>query len=402
MPMTVVYALDPLPENIVQSIFCAGPTSRTTGGPSWRKEALQILEDAGYDGVVFVPEARAENPWDEKNWTPQVEWERLCLDIADQIVFWVPSNMETLPALTTRCELGRYVPHDKLVFGAPTEAVHVKYLQKMVKDELGGLRNYSLEGTLYEALDNLNFMRAKIPDRATTRSGGRRYVPLHIWTTPMFQSWIKAHEAVGTRLDEAKLLWVFRAPKAGNVFSYVLWVKVWIESEQRHKSNEWVMARTDISAVVLHGPVSSTDIMDTEIVLVREFRSPARNSQCMIWECAGGSSFKPDQNPQQVAADEVHEETGIVLTPDRLRFIGARQVAGTLSSHQAHGYAAELTDQEMATAKQVAQKRTVFGNEEDSERTYLEVVTLGGLLSQDCADWTNVGMIVQALLGPEQ
>ena len=400
MPMTVVYALDPLPETIVESLFLAGPTPRSSDVPSWRKEALQILEGAGYQGVVFVPEARAENPWDEKNWTPQVEWERKCLDIADQIVFWVPRDMATMPALTTNVELGRYVPHDKLVFGAPTEAVHVKYLQKMVRDELGGLRNYTLESTLFEALDNLNYLKSRVSS-GTTRAGGQRYVPLHVWTTPMFQSWHKAHEAVGNRLDEAKLLWVFRAPKAGNVFSYALWVKVWIESEQRFKENEFMLARTDISAVVLYGPVQDP-VQDTEVVLVKEFRSPVRNSECIVHELAGGSSFKPDQNPAQVAADEVHEETGIVLSPERLRLLGARQIAGTLSSHQAHVFAAELTEQEMATAKQVAQRHTVFGNEEDSERTYLEVVTLKDLLSRDHADWSNVGMITQALLSSGQ
>lgn len=397
MPMTVVYALDPLPETISQSCFLAGCTPRSSEVPSWRPEALRYLEEAGYEGVVFVPEARAENPWDEKNWAPQVEWERLCLNVADQIVFWIPRNMETMQGLTSNVEFGRYIADNKVVFGAPTEAVHVKYLEKMLLDDAHTHRNYTLESTIYEAVDNINLLVSKIT--STTRSGGSRYVPLHIWTTPMFQSWIAAQEAVGNRLDEAKLLWVFRMPKAQSVFSYVLWVKVWIEAEQRYKENEFCLARSDISTVVMHGPVG-VDIRDAEIVLVKEFRSPVRNSDCMVHECAGGSSLKPNQNPLQVASDEVHEETGIILSPDRIKRVGVRQLISTLSTHQAHAYVAELTSTEMVQAKQVAKNQTTHGVTEDSERTYLEVLTLGDMLKSDTVDWSNVGMIVQALLQP--
>jgi hypothetical protein len=39
-----------------KSIFLAGPTPRTPGIISWRKEACEILEELGFNGIVYVPE----------------------------------------------------------------------------------------------------------------------------------------------------------------------------------------------------------------------------------------------------------------------------------------------------------------------------------------------------------
>ena len=38
-----------------KSIFLAGPTPRGENVISWRTEACQLLENLGFDGVVYVP-----------------------------------------------------------------------------------------------------------------------------------------------------------------------------------------------------------------------------------------------------------------------------------------------------------------------------------------------------------
>ena len=138
--------------------------------------------------------------------------------------------------------------------------------------------------------------------------------------------------------------------------------------------------------------------MDTEIILIREFRSAVRNASGFIHELPGGSSHR-EQAPLQVAAEEVHEETGIIIPPMRFRSLGSRQMIGTLSSHHAHLFAVELTPAEMAQAKAVAAAGTAYGVEEDCERTYVEVTTFRDLLAGSLVDWTTVGMVAQALLG---
>lgn len=39
-----------------KSIFLAGPTLRKEIVKSWRPQAIEILEELGFDGVVYVPE----------------------------------------------------------------------------------------------------------------------------------------------------------------------------------------------------------------------------------------------------------------------------------------------------------------------------------------------------------
>lgn len=344
----------------------------------------------------MVPED-AEGEWGSGHdaYVNQIDWERKGLDLADIIVFWVPRVMENMPALTTNVEFGRYVTSDKIVFGAPEWAKSVRYLETMLKTETGGERHLEMRDTLRTALERIASFSPSAP-----RVGGERAVPLHIWTLPSFQNWYKAQTAAGNRLDDAKLLWHFRMPKAKVVFSFVLWVKVWISKENRHKENEFIFTRTDISTVVLYAwPENSLDeINDAEIILVREFRSPARTPDGFIHELAGGSSVKPGKDPLQVASDEVHEETGLIISADRFKALGSRQVAGTLSTHHAHLFAAELTRAEMAQAKLLAENNQVNGVEEDSERTYVEVTTVAKMLASADTDWSVVGMVMKALM----
>lgn len=94
--MKVVYSDDPAPEGVVsESIFLAGPTPRDMETPSWRPEALEILEGFNFSGAVFVPERKSRIR--DFDYDLQVEWEWDCLHAADIIVFWVPREIEKMP-----------------------------------------------------------------------------------------------------------------------------------------------------------------------------------------------------------------------------------------------------------------------------------------------------------------
>jgi ADP-ribose pyrophosphatase YjhB (NUDIX family) len=380
--MHIVYARQPFPERWTTAVFLAGPTPRSPDVPSWRPAALAWLERAGFDGAVFVPEDASGAV--HGDYLDQVEWERDGLRLADQIVFWIPRDLETLPGFTTNVEFGRWVGSDKVVLGFPEGSPKNRYLAWMAGEEKVPVE-HSLEGTLQTALERA---------QPALRSGGERHVPQQIWHTPMFQAWYAALRAAGNRLDGAEPLWLYRVGWNGQRFAWILKVVVWVASEQRHKQNEWVFARSDISTVVLHRRRPAP--MESEIVLVREFRSPARTADGFIHELPGGSAPVDHPDPREVAADEVREETGLEIAGERLVPLGTRQLAGTLSSHVAHAYAAELTEAELAQAKALALAETPHGAG-GSERTVVEVTTLGALLTDDRVDWSTLGMVTRAL-----
>ena len=47
------------------SIYLAGPTRWNVHLKSWRKEAVNILESLGYEGLVFCPEYEKDNGKDD-------------------------------------------------------------------------------------------------------------------------------------------------------------------------------------------------------------------------------------------------------------------------------------------------------------------------------------------------
>lgn len=465
--MEIVYAKQPFPKSWSSAIFLAGPTPRDKNTPSWRPEALRLLEESGYDGVVMVPEVEGEWKPGADAYTSQVDWERKGLDMCDVILFWVPREMSPIPVkatyplsdearemlrergyqpindldddawkrqvlpdasetafyvpaewsagmpgLTTNIEFGIYLTSGKIVLGAPESAKSIRYLESVLRSSTGNtdVRATTLEATVQACAAKLNKLLPGIYNRTvgagfmqqilSERDGGERSVPLHIWKLDSFQSWYRSQRDAGNRLDDAKVLWTFTIPKIGFVFSWVLHVNMWIASEGRSKVNEYVFARSDISTICLwhQNSPTSTAIRDVEVVLIREFRSPARTQDGKVHELPGGSSFKPGKDPLQVASEEVHEETGLIISADRYRALGSRQVAATLSAHHAHLFAAEVTGLEMSQAKTLAANQTVNGVEEDSERTYVEVYTLGELLDGQLVDWSTLGMITQAVL----
>lgn len=381
--MEVVYALEELPKVITKSIFLAGPTPRSEDGNPWRQEAIKLLEEAEFDGVVYVPEPR-NGKW-HKEYDRQVEWEELCLNQADCILFWVPRDLKTMPAFTTNIEWGRWEASGKLVLGYPKEAEKMSYMNHYA-EKLNIPISGSLLDTLRSAIDFIG--------EGAERTGGERMVPYYVWKTPQFQSWYTAQTEAGNRLDDARVLFNFRPRNGIFMFMWVLHVDVYVASEDRHKKNEVVLARTDISSVLMwqrHEPIGNS-----EIVLVREYRSPASTKDAFIRELPGGSPPKPGADPMETAHEEVLEETGLnLMDPKRLKFVGAHQLAGTLSSHQAHLFSVELTDPEMNWLK--AQRDVVHGADSD-ERTFIEVYTLDELFEGELIDWTTLGMIASVVL----
>lgn len=392
--MEVVYTGEDMPETFTKSIFLAGPTPRNKDEvESWRPDALRILEDKGFDGVVFVPEGR--DGQFKMDYDDQIGWEEKYLNVADCIVFWVPRDIEPdskgypkMAAFTTNVEFGTWQSSGKIVFGAPPKAAKNGYLKHYAERY-----NVPVAETLVETLDDAMEM---LKDGAE-RSGGERYVPLFIWKQDSFQSWYKAQTEAGNRLEEAKLLFNFRPRFKDFVFLWILHVKVYVESEDRIKDNEFVLARPDISSVCLYHKVSAgfpASWKDIEVVLVREFRSPAASKNGFVLELPGGSSPK-NSNPEEVAAEEVHEEMGLYIEPDRLRACGSRQLAATFSAHKSNLFAAELTPEEVKWLK--SQKDIAHGKEEDSERTFIEVHPVSQLINNESIDWTTLGQILSVI-----
>ena len=370
MRTVVVHALEEPPAGWQAAIFLAGPTPRSPEVASWRPEMVALLRD-GWAGdgplVIFVPERRSGPPDD---YTDQVEWEERCLHLADVVLFYVPRDLATLPGFTTNVEWGMWHDSGRVVLGAPPDAPRNRYLFHYA-------RKHGVPTATNPAETAAAALREIGPGAA--RSAGERSVPLLVWRTASFQRWYSAQTGAGNTLLGARLVW--RLP-----WSYwALHVEVHVAAEDRVKSNEVVLSRPDISAVVLYVPGSCP--AETRVALVREFRSPASTSDGFVHEVPGGSG--PGE-PLEQAVTEVAEETGLVLDPVRLRAHGSRQLAATMSAHHAFVFSAELTPEELAALRPGG---------EGTERTFPEIVTFGELLADRLADWSTVGMVAQVLSG---
>lgn len=397
--MEIVYTGEEMPEKFTKSIFLAGPSRRPDQEEleSWRNDALDILRDKGYDGVVFCPETRDGKFSENFDYDDQIAWEHKHFNVADCILFWVPRDLSLdkkgkmkLPAFTTNAEWGCWCDSGKVVFGCPPDIEkrknkYLKYYADFYKVPSGD----TLTETIDAALEML--------DEGAERSDGERYVPLFIWKTPAFQSWYKTQTDAGNTLNHAELLYTFRPRYKKFVFLWVLKVNVHIKEENRDKENEFVLARTDISSVCLYHKGDTQ--LGTKVVLIKEFRSPANTEDGFVRELPGGSSVTPETNPEITAAEEVQEETGFYLASDRLKIHGARQLMGAFSSHKSHLYSAELDDEELKWFK--SQDGIAHGKIEDTERTFIEVYSVGELLKNNLIDWANLGMIFSVIHSEE-
>ena len=124
--MEVIYALESMPIAIQKSIYLAGPSPRDAAHPNWRQEALHLLEDAGYDGHVFVPLPRDGSQ--AEDYLIQADWEQRAMNHSDILLFWVPRDLTTLPGFSTNVEFGQKIAGRNIVLGHPTEAPKCRFL----------------------------------------------------------------------------------------------------------------------------------------------------------------------------------------------------------------------------------------------------------------------------------
>lgn len=389
----LVYALEDVPFEYTHSIFLAGPTPRDNS-ISWREKAVELLNKYNYDGVVFIPEQR--DGFRQKEYYNQIDWELKMMDKADIIMFWIPRNIDfNMLGLTTNIEYGRWENSGKIVIGFPKDSDNNTYIEK----SFGKLNNeiyYTLEDTIKATINKFNDDKFK----PNLRKGIETDIPLYIYNTKEFQGWYDNQKRIGNRLESAKVNYVFIMPKMKKVFLWILHVNVYIAAEDRVKSNEFILSRTDIcSAVLFKKPkvdnlYTKYDLLNTQIVIVREFRSPVNNGTNYIYELPGGSSMKEEDNID-VIHDELLEECNLNIPKDRIKYYKSRQLMGTLSIHKSHLYYVELNKEEIDYIKQLKNKS--FGIEEDSEKTYVEVYKLRDILNNNLLDWSNIGMIMEIL-----
>ncbi|MEK7191897.1 MAG: nucleoside 2-deoxyribosyltransferase domain-containing protein [Patescibacteria group bacterium] len=384
--MRLIYTGEPAPEKFSKSIFLAGPTPRSRDVQSWRTEALRLLLKKGYDGAVFVPENRF--PDDKVDYDDQIDWEHRYLNMSDCVLFWIPRDLQTLPAFTTNVEFGWWVNSGKTVLGSPKDAPKMEYLNRFAEQEFVPQAD-TLEATIDLAL--------KFVGNGADRESGERYIPVYVWRTPWFQKWYQTQKMAGNRLESAKVDWVKRIGKQKErIYLWALHPNVFIGSENRHKTNESVLGRPDVSTIVVYkrGPT----ILTSKVALVREFRSSAVTEDGFIWENPSGSSPNLFLDPKEAAVEELGEETGLKISIDRLVEHGGRQLAGTLSVHRSHLFSLEVTDEELLWLE--SQKGIPHGADLDiptGERTYIEIMTVREMLSRNLTDWSHIGMILSVL-----
>lgn len=390
--MQVVYVGEDMPQTFSKSIFLAGPTPRNREEvTSWRPDAIKLLDDMGYDGVIFVPEDRDGKH--KLDYDDQIGWEEKYLNIADCIVFWVPRDISPdskgypkMPAFTTNVEWGFWQDSGKVVLGAPEDAENMRYF-KHYAEEYKVPFSDTLTDTLRSAMDRLG--------EGAERSGGERYVPLFIWKLDSFQTWYKVQTEADNVLEDARLLFSFRPKYKDWVYLWILQVNIYVSEEDRFKKTEFVISRPDVSAVMMwkhYYPSRKVD--ESEVVIVKEYRPSASTPDGFVHELPSGSSTHTG-DPKETAAEEVHEETGFYLEPSRLKEHEARQFAATFSVHKAHLYSVELTEEELEWFK--SQKDIPHGVEKVSERTFIEVRTIRDILSNNLVDWSTLGMIFSVI-----
>ena len=149
-------------------------------------------------------------------------------------------------------------------------------------------------------------------------------MPLIIWRSAPWSLWYSNLLAAGNRLDGARLEWTFRVgarfsvpvavrrsvsstfielcwgagPGKAFVLFWAVHADIFVAAEGRNKSNEVVIARPDIACVLAYMP--GEQMLDSEIIVIKEFRSPCRNADAFVYELPGGSSFKHSADPNQV------------------------------------------------------------------------------------------------------
>lgn len=366
MALTLVRPGDAAPESFERSVFVA-----CASAAAWETAALEQLQAAGItSGTVFVGDEAPEN----------AGWRDAAAKISDAIACWAADE----PSDELRATILRWGSSGKLFLGHADGSwampLAAPFPQLSAQPDLPGLM--AAVGKMVKA--------------GAERVGPEREVPLMIWRTPPWGLWYESQKAAGNRLDGAKVEWTFRVgPGGAFVLFWAIHADIHVAAENRNKSNEVVIARPDVCCTLAYVPGRS--LLDTEIIVIKEFRSPCRNENGFVYELPGGSSFKPQSDVYQTAADELREETGITVDKSRLKKEMSRQAAATVTTHHVHLFSCKLTPAEMDVARQLAESKATFGNADETEQTFIEIMTLREALPSSKVDFTTLGMCLQTI-----
>lgn len=148
--MKVIYTHGEVEDN-KNSVFLAGPTPRSDDVKSWRPKAIELLKLNGYDGIIYSPEhPDGQEAW--KNLPYPAEWEHRAIHACGILLFWIPRNMENMPALTTNVEFGHFIPKKFVIYGRPTNTPHVAYLDWMYRKYYNRPIHETLEDTIKDLM----------------------------------------------------------------------------------------------------------------------------------------------------------------------------------------------------------------------------------------------------------
>ncbi|HND08902.1 MAG TPA: NUDIX domain-containing protein [Pseudomonadota bacterium] len=377
----VVEPLSPLPSAFSASLFVAG-----VPGP-WTHVVVRTLEQAGWDGVVYLPTVNLSSVADSGKRSELVRWRDEALRHSDGVLIWLGDGGKDDPWLF---ELwGAWQRSSRVVLGVPRD--------QPVPDSASRLHIPIARSPVDAVEQALQMLRP-----GQQRRGGERTVPLLLWRSPGFAAWYQAQRKAGHRLEDAQLEWSYRSRAAGR--PPLLWAlrpRVFVVGERRHKSGEVVIGRTDVSASVLFSPAKSGNIFDAKVVLVREYRSAVRNRLGFGLMLPGGSAAMASErntDPRQTAQREVAEETGLQIDPAQFEPVeaGDRQVAASLASYHCHLFRVTLrSDQLQALEATAASGKSNGAN--IGERCYVTVKTVRELLDSSDLDWSQLGMVLHAL-----
>lgn len=240
--MQPVYALEPLPGPCRASLFLAGPTPRDPVTPSWRPEALRLLAGLGYAGAVIIPEARG-GEW-RHSYLDQINWEVDMRARADLIVFWVPRELATMPALTTNIEFGEDYDSCRCLYGRPAEARKNGYLDARWQAVSGRAPHGTLAALLGEAVALLG--------EGAERHGAERDVPLTVWRSDVFAEWYTGLRRARQVLEGFQVRYVLpedRRHPASPVAGFLAWVAVGKADGDHIEAGEIFLTRSRGAAV---------------------------------------------------------------------------------------------------------------------------------------------------------
>ncbi|CAM9505327.1 unnamed protein product, partial [Heterosigma akashiwo] len=385
----IIRTLEPFPIKFASSVYlCTSPSAR--------HEAEEVLTQVLPDHtVLFIPKDISQFQ-EDVSIEAMLKWDKEAFALSDIILFWLPAptyeEIGTFPHL----HLGEWAKSGKVVFGMESSGdPSDNNLQLKLSQLQGILIENQLQGhpSLAAAASTV---AQRVASATQFRYKGERKVPLHVWSTPAFKAWYRNVQKVGNRLDNASFEWCFRVGPGGVfILFWVLHVDIHVTKEGRNKSNEVVISRPDISVILAYQKAARH--LDTKVVLIKEFRSPARTKDGFVHELPGGSSFNPDKDIFQTAQDELEQETGCRVGKERLRYHKSRQPGAAVTAHHAHLFSVELSAREMDVLQKAADESRAMGNAAETEVTYVQVKTLEELCQSSLVDWTTLGMIYSVL-----